>query len=480
MSEVIEKGMNPSFRSFDLDACGPLVTRQDDLTVKLWAKTEALKDYILLVELRLNLRSLQFIGKTLESFHHPMPPNCILFHLSDGVYTNFTDIPADEPSTRLMPAKSPHDGVQNTSSYDALMRLANLDDCIQDALATRQKLESQINSILGKNKESLNSLSEVEQAKEQLSSTKRAVSAERKQLRQAIKRREELNASLKARREAMQSGRLAQDKAQSHLSGAQSKIKESKSLVEKNTEESAGQIRRICEDLLTIFPIDPIPNKPLAFTIGRLLLPNSSFEDIDKDEVAAALGFTSQLVYLLSFYLSMPLPYPIQPYSSNSFIQDPISVSIAQRTYPLYPSNVQYRFEYGVFLLNKDLEFLMSRHGLRVIDIRHTLPNLKYLLYVLTAGIGELPARKAGGVKGLFVGRVTPSLSRQGSDDSVASAVGFNTRKLSDGTQNSDSNGAIFSDKGKERADASAANVSYSSPTRKTFPLRTSGLREAF
>lgn len=42
-----------------------------------------------------------------------------------------------------------------------------------------------------------------------------------------------------------------------------------------------------------------------------------------------------------------------------------------------------------------------------MVDQRHTLPNLKYLLYVLTAGKGELPVRKRGDVKGLGHGGLT-------------------------------------------------------------------------
>ena len=64
LSEVIEKAMNPSFRFFDLNVYGPAVTRLDELTIKYWAKTENMQDYILLVELQLFLRALQFIGKS--------------------------------------------------------------------------------------------------------------------------------------------------------------------------------------------------------------------------------------------------------------------------------------------------------------------------------------------------------------------------------------------------------------------------------
>lgn len=64
VSEVVDKAMNPSFRFFDLNIYGPSVTRRDELTIKYWARTQNMDDYILLIELRLHLRSLQFIGKT--------------------------------------------------------------------------------------------------------------------------------------------------------------------------------------------------------------------------------------------------------------------------------------------------------------------------------------------------------------------------------------------------------------------------------
>ncbi|KAJ9407268.1 hypothetical protein DTO045G8_5117 [Paecilomyces variotii] len=469
ISEVIEKATNPSFQSFDLNTCGPLVSRLDEMTLKLWAKTAAMREYTLLVELQLSLRSLQFVGKSLDSFHQPLPPNSILFHFADGVYTNLTDLPPVQGPGTSKVSEWHQKSAQPTSSYDALMRLANLDDCIQDALATREKLEAQINTILEKNQHAISSLSKASQAQDHLSFTKRAVAAEKKQLRGSTKRKEELVASIKARREAMVVGRESQDRTRSHLPDAQVKLASSASLLEKNTEESKGQIRRICEDLLSVYPIEPIPGKPLAFTIAGLALPNSSFGDIDRESVAAALGFTAHLVFLLSFYLSTPIPYPLKPYSSASIIHDPVSVALPQRTFPLYPVNVHYRFEYGVFLLNKDIEFLMTARGLRPLDIRHTLPNLKYLLYVLTAGGAEIPLRKAGGVRGLLLGRVTPNLSRRDSEDSVTSGEWINPRKFPDaGTK---MNGV--GDKTKGKRPSTFADVSATSPGPSAHPLRT-------
>ena len=180
-----------------------------------------------------------------------------------------------------------------------------------------------------------------------------------------------------------------------------------RSLLQTTKSSLSGQIRRICEDLLRIYPIEPIDYKPLSFTIRGLHLPNaaspSTSPNTDSAVTAAALGAVAHVTYLLSFYLSAPLPYPPTPHGSTSTILDPISTNMqsqAARTFPLYEKGaVTYRFEYGVFLLNSDIELLMSRQGSRMVDQRHTLPNLKYLLTVLTAGKGELPTRKKGGAK---------------------------------------------------------------------------------
>lgn len=475
VSEVVPKSVNPDFNTFDLNACGPLVSRSDIIMLKCWAKTDSMPDYVLLLELNLNTKSLQYIGKALEDFHHPFPTNCVIFRFADGLYANLTDaVPVESP---VAPPKKARDGAEITSSYDALMRLANLDDCIQDALATRVKLESQINTILHNHQTDFGILNRTCQAQENLSSVKKATSTAKKQLRQSFTRKNEIVESLRTRRDAMLNGRSAQKRSHTFLSEAQTTMSSSEILLKQNTDDSTGQIRRICEDLLSIYSIEPIPGKPLVFTIVGTPLPNSSFEDINKEPVAAALGYTAQLVYMLSFYLSIPLPYPIQPYLSSSYINDPISVGLPQRTFPLYPVNIHYRFEYGVFLLNKDIGYMMDRMGLRILDIRHTLPNIKYLLYVLTAGTGELPARKAGGVRGLLMGRLTPNLSRRGSDTSTVSNNTTNGKKKYEGTTRTDG--------GSKRGHPSAADrpatpTSSRQPPNDILPPRLGGIESTF
>ena len=188
-----------------------------------------------------------------------------------------------------------------------------------------------------------------------------------------------------------------------------------------------GQVRRISEDLSQIYPTEPIPQKTLSFTICDLPLPNATSPSVDSITTAAALGYVAYVTHLLSMYLSAPLPYPITPFGSNSTIYDPISTSLhstAARTFPLYQKGaVAYRFEYGVFLLNTDIELLMSKQGIKVVDLRHTLPNLKYLLTVLTEGKGELPGRKEGRLGVSASSPVTESEEKASEEDLDGSPI---------------------------------------------------------
>ncbi|KAF1849215.1 UV radiation resistance-associated gene protein [Cucurbitaria berberidis CBS 394.84] len=438
ISEVAEKAMNPNFKFFDLGPCGPSVTRLNKLTVRVWAKTETMEGWQYLMEYTVLLRSLQFIGKTLGRFRHPLPPNCILFHMTDGIYTSFTDLPVQERARQdvlAQPKIHPDGRVLTSSSYDALMRLSTLDDCIQDALATRDRIADEIGSILEVNKDAISTVEQVPETEENLKTVQDAVTAEKRRVVAVRRRRDELQANIKNRREKMQAGREQQSRVDANLPEYKAKHSEIQELAVRLEEDITGQRRRICEDLQRIFPIEPVPGKSLAFTIRGLMLPNSAFDDAKEDVTSAALGYVAQVISSLSPYLSVILPYPISLHGSTSTIDDPLAIGQSKqnnlRTYPLYMKGVvRYRFEYGVFLLNKNIEILSNALGLRPMDIRHTLPNLKYLLYIATAGKGELPARKAGGIRGLL--RQDGVLSRTGSMSSTitASSSGTPTAEL--------------------------------------------------
>ncbi|KAL1592785.1 hypothetical protein SLS60_011201 [Paraconiothyrium brasiliense] len=431
ISEVAERAMNPNFRFFDLTSSGPSVTRLDRLTVNVWAKNDT-NSWQHLIQFTAHLGSLQFIGKTLGSFRHSLPQNCILIHLTDGIYTSFFDMSVADQlrANDLAPPKENPEGTLKTSSYDAIMRLNTLDDCIQDALATRDRLAEEIENILLENREAIDAVEQVPEAEERARTVEAALVSERRRVEAARRKVEDKKANTQRRRELMQKGRELQSEKDKELVEEKAKhiaLQESNAQIQ---DEIAGQRRRLCEDLQRVYPIEPVKGKALLFTIRGLPLPNSEFEDAKEDVISAALCYVAEMVTLLSLYFDMLLPYPIKVNGSTSTIDDPLAMSTAKqtgpRTYPLFmKAVVRYRFEYGVFLLNKNIEILSNNIGIKPLDIRQTLPNLKYLLFVATAGKGELPLRKAGGIKGLL--RQQGVLSRTASMDSTGTASSAST-----------------------------------------------------
>nr|XP_034375107.1 UV radiation resistance-associated gene protein isoform X3 [Arvicanthis niloticus] len=122
--------------------------------------------------------------------------------------------------------------------------------------------------------------------------------------------------------------------------------------------------------------------KALGREVAFLHKHQMALQDKAKDDgsIAVALGYTAHLVSMISFFLQVPLRYPIIHKGSRSTIKDNINDKLTEkeREFPLYPKGGEkLQFDYGVYLLNKNIAQLRYQHGLGTPDLRQTLPNLK-------------------------------------------------------------------------------------------------------
>lgn len=402
----------------------------------------------LLLQDDVDLRFLGCIG-SLQNIH--FPPNALVFHLLDGIY--MTGVPQNRLVAPAGGARSNLIGVPPlpTSSYNALMRLANLENSLQDCLATQDKLAQQIEQIMADEAarvedEDASAALLLPEAEARCRRALKGLAHRRRLTDAARKKRADLSESLDIRRAAIAAGRDLQQRAWADVEHANQKLASSRATAQHTRDDIRGQRRRVCEDLIKIYNIAPARgvDEPLAFQICGMPLPNTVYGPLlDKssggraeDTLSAALGFVAVLVHSLQTYLGVALPYRITAYGSRSSVRDDISKSIpdAQREFPLYMPrgglNAQYRFDYAWFLLNKNIETLCYAQGLKVVDIRHTLPNLQYLLYVCTAGTEDLPERKKGGVRGLWQGHIQRhSVGGTNEVDSKQKGQGHDPRK---------------------------------------------------
>jgi hypothetical protein len=486
---------NFNFRFFDLSELDSSTTQSPQVTIKAWTRRR--ETWTQLVECEVDLRALNWLG-SLQNVH--FPPNSLVFHLVDGVYS--LDLSGK-------PAPPKHTAPAPTSSYNALMRLATLDNSIQDALATRELLTQQINDLLSHEPKN-----EVPEAEDALALTNKYLAQQRRAVASAKKRNADLQASIAARKAAISQGRAAQAQAAADVSSATEQLTHSRTLLRQTASEIHGQRRRICEDLSRIYAISPLAHAPpLSFQICATHLPNtdsastpspkpssSPIPPVSEDALSAALGHVAHLTHSLQYYLSVPLPYPLRPFGSRSTVRDDISqLPDPQREFPLYVprggSSAQFRFDYAWFLLNKDIEALCASQGLRVVDIRHTLPKLTYLWFVCSAGSEEVPGRKKGGVRGLWAGRgrgLGFGGGGGGSDDASSLGGGAGSRRGSDasdalGRQREELRRAAAGGTDRERGNGEAVAVVVNGASgalpfgegEMKLSLRTKGLRES-
>ena len=345
-------------------------------------------------------------------------------------------------------------------------------------------------------------------AKSSLTFTRRAVQTTQSQLSNLINHASTLRNTLQTRRRTLSEARTSQLHTSQTLASNAPTLTKSNALLSQTRSLIMGQRRRLCASLLGIYPIEPLPDrKPsaLAFSIRNLYLPNSVFTsgDVRDENVSAALGYVAQLVRQLSLYLGVPLIYPIMPRGSSSYVTDPVSLITGSRVFPLHTmgskaTSSSYRFDYAVYLLNKNIELLASSLNLRLLDIRQTLPNLKYVLFLATAGPGEVPSRKAGGVRGLSGlplrsaylqgldgasadgGGISSSRgsSRRGSEDSADVGAGVDAlrRRVSGEKENDRPTKGVMSLQNKGGASSSSKASSFG-PAAENFGLTTSTSR---
>ncbi|CAG8480071.1 3419_t:CDS:10 [Acaulospora morrowiae] len=326
------------------------------------------------------------------------------------------------------PSRASSQTAKRSYNYDAVMRLNNLENCLIDMQKSRDEVMTNIEQILEREKIKFVLASQKEKSSNllRLSRYQAEIVDQRKALDEDRQRINSLRENILSRRAALED-------AKNRFHADSKSLEESQKILERDrvdvhsealyvtTSNLYARRKELVADLLTIYPIEQIQSESFSFTILGVPLPNSVFTGCDEEQVATALGFTCHLIKMLAYYLGVPLRFPMTPMSSRSTIHDPISASLTASKqicdtqsssrwllnritlnycardggftnnklgalFPLYSKGVdRYRFEYAVFLLNKNIEQLMNSQGLLVMDLRHTLPNLKYLILSLVS-----------------------------------------------------------------------------------------------
>uniref|UniRef100_A0A671ND29 UV radiation resistance-associated gene protein-like n=1 Tax=Sinocyclocheilus anshuiensis TaxID=1608454 RepID=A0A671ND29_9TELE len=347
-SEVIRDSLNPTWRSLDFAMLPDLLdTSVSCFVVRIWGGRE--EQYQLLIEWKVNLDGLRYTGQQIRSRN----PNEIIFGLNDGYY-------AAEFDQKILNPNS------DASCVCFLHRLHTAQRAIKQTQVTVQKIGKEIE----------------EKLRTTASCTEKKKERECMQLRIGILRCElERQRKALARELDMMQKERAQLSERKSLTELQKECTAKRELFLKSNAQLTFRCRQLISELSYIYPIDV--NNQNDYVICGVKLPNSEdFQAKDDGSVAVALGYTAHLVLMISNFLQIPLRYPVINKGSRSSIKDTITDKLTEkeREFPLYPRGERFQFEYGVYLLNKNIAQLRYQHGLSTPDLRQTLPNLKNFL----------------------------------------------------------------------------------------------------
>uniref|UniRef100_A0A8C2JIN5 UV radiation resistance associated gene n=1 Tax=Cyprinus carpio TaxID=7962 RepID=A0A8C2JIN5_CYPCA len=370
-SEVIRDSLNPTWRSLDFAMLPDLLdTSVSCFVVRIWGGRE--EQYQLLIEWKVNLDGLRYTGQQIRSRN----PNEIIFGLNDGYYA--AEFDQKKKNSLLQVDQS---SVRNSYSVFSLLRLHTAQRAIKQTQVTVQKIGKEIEEKLRTTASCTEKKKERECMQLRIGILRCELERQRKALAREMDMMQKERVQLVKKEEASSTKHQGLESERKSLTELQKECTAKRELFLKSNAQLTFRCRQLISELSYIYPIDV--NNQNDYVICGVKLPNSEdFQAKDDGSLAVALGYTAHLVLKISSFLQIPLRYPVIHKGSRSSIKDTITDKLTEkeREFPLYPRGERFQFEYGVYLLNKNIAQLRYQHGLSTPDLRQTLPNLKHFL----------------------------------------------------------------------------------------------------
>ncbi|KAL5034794.1 hypothetical protein BDV3_004313 [Batrachochytrium dendrobatidis] len=330
----------------------------------------------------IDLANMSFVCKDLIDLDLQFQPNTILIELENGFYMPRTSVTNDCPPVKSVDlkvqlTKVKPNKVYASYKYAQIKRIIGLQRQIT-------KVQASTNTILVESAAHFAKLEVVETVANEadairirINVTENAIMEQTRELQNRSLRLNEIRQIVNERQMQLSQLQVERDEEVKCFLRARDGLALTRKEMSCILSRVSKLQKSLTHDLKTMFPITETD----CPCIRGIKLPNSNFTGHDDERIATALGFTAHFITLLAYYLDVPLRYYMMPISSRSTVWDVVSQQFqGSKEFPLYSrGSERIRFEYAVFLINKNVEQLLNFVGKPVKNLRNTLPNLKLL-----------------------------------------------------------------------------------------------------
>ncbi|XP_067669465.1 UV radiation resistance-associated protein-like [Haliotis asinina] len=396
-SEKAVGSVNPTWKSFDISRYEKDVNlKSKSVVVRIWVSQEG--RFTLLMDLTIHLSGLAFFAEKLQHSGVKYNPNTVIFGMFDKYFISADESKASPELQRQMSEAQTNVPDPETPSFvfrvdQSLIRgayTANSVSRIQTILRATQQTQATVNRIhtsiedrLLSSQELGQKLSRREELLVKVSQLRSELTWQMAQL-QLDKDKYDRQRGESAQREHSfrdQESNLDKSKVH-HEDKKKSYVQTRETLVKENAQLLIRRKQLVGEMATYIYPI--AENKKKHVCICGVWLPNAEdYQGQDETMIAVGLGYTCHLTMMVSQFLDLPLRYMMVHRGSRSQIKDHIHTKLSDkdRDFPLYSKGKEkFQFNYGVFLLNKNISQIRFCCGLGTTDLRLTLPNFRTLL----------------------------------------------------------------------------------------------------
>ncbi|KAI8920929.1 UV radiation resistance protein and autophagy-related subunit 14-domain-containing protein [Powellomyces hirtus] len=389
-SEVVETSINPAWDSLDEASFAPgAPLSASQFTLRVYIRRHDEDQFRISMEKVVDLDDLTYVGEDIGDGDRKYPVNTIVFALDDGFY----QLSANAKTTNQYPRLSRKSSSASVSyDYESILTMLAAEKELWILEQEVGDLVTKGDGVVSREQAQRTICEEYRSAKHSSGILEDRVREEKENVKRLQDQLQQLRSKAKKSRERLHTVWAANDENIQSLQSRSAALDDERNETRHAQRAARVRQRSLILDVASIYPIALSSSGAIraggtlqVHTIRGLGLPNSEFTGYDDEAVATALGFTSHLICMIAFYLHIPLRYPLTPTSSRSFVVDTVSEHyVGNKQFPLYSRGVEkIRFEYGVFLLNKDVEQLMNHLHLTITNLRHTLPNLKAIIDVI-------------------------------------------------------------------------------------------------